>query len=117
MTGRAWPRWTPIEPDRRFNDGKCDPRAAFLAGTMGYAKRTGMGALYRLDPDGNVERLLGDVTISNGLAWSEDGRTFYYIDTPTRRVDAFDYDPPPAGSPVGVRGSCCPTTSRAPRTA
>jgi sugar lactone lactonase YvrE len=91
-----WTRLAPVDadrPDRRFNDGKCDPAGRFLAGTMGYEKRPGMGALYRLDPDGTVERLLDDVTISNGLAWSEDGLTFYYIDTPTRRVDASDYDP------------------------
>ncbi len=92
----AWTRLAPVDadrPDLRFNDGKCDPAGRFLAGTMGYEKRPGMGALYRLDPDGTVERLLDDVTISNGLAWSGDGRTLYYIDTPTRRVDAFDYNP------------------------
>jgi sugar lactone lactonase YvrE len=91
----AWTPLAPVDadrPERRFNDGKCDPAGRFLAGTMGYEKRPGMGAVYRLDPDGTVERVLDDVTISNGLAWTEDGRTLYYIDTPTRRVDAFDYD-------------------------
>lgn len=90
-----WIRHRPVEadrPDLRFNDGKCDPAGRFLAGSMAYDKRTGAGGLYRLDPDGTVEQLLTDVTISNGLAWSPDGGTLFYIDTPLQRVDAFDYD-------------------------
>jgi sugar lactone lactonase YvrE len=76
----------------RFNDGACDPVGRFLAGTMAYDYAPGAAALYRLDPDLRVSRLLGDVTISNGLGWSPDGGTMYYVDTPTRRIDAFDYD-------------------------
>jgi sugar lactone lactonase YvrE len=76
----------------RFNDGKCDPAGRFLAGTMAYDKAPGAGSLYRLDPDGSVTRLLGGVTISNGLAWAGDGATVYYIDSPAQRIDAFDYD-------------------------
>jgi sugar lactone lactonase YvrE len=99
-----WRRYRPVEadqPDLRFNDGKCDPSGRFLAGSMAYDKHTGAGALYRLDPDGAVEQLLGDVTISNGLAWAPDGRTFYYVDTPLRRIDVFAYDP--ATGRVGER--------------
>jgi sugar lactone lactonase YvrE len=76
----------------RFNDGACDPAGRFLAGTMAYDFRPGAGALYRLDADLRVTRLLEDVTISNGLGWSPDGETMYYVDTPSRRIDAFDYD-------------------------
>ena len=68
-----WTRYRPVEadrPDLRFNDGKCDPSGRFLAGSMAYDKRDGAGGLYRLDPDGTVEQLLDDVTISNGLAWT-----------------------------------------------
>lgn len=76
----------------RFNDGACDPAGRFLAGTMAYDFAPRAAALYRLDADLGVTRLLDDVTISNGLGWSADGGTMYYVDTPTRRIDAFDYD-------------------------
>lgn len=78
--------------DNRFNDGKCDPAGRFWAGTMSMSGREQAGALYRLDPDGRVSRMLEKVGISNGLAWSGDGSTMYFIDTPTRCVRAFDYD-------------------------
>jgi len=79
-------------PDQRMNDGKCDPAGRFWAGTMALDKRPGAGALYRLDPDGRVHRILDGVSISNGLDWSDDGRLMYYVDTPTRSIDVFDFD-------------------------
>jgi sugar lactone lactonase YvrE len=80
-------------PENRMNDGACDAVGRFWAGTMALDTRPGAGSLYRLDPDGRVTRVLTDVTISNGLDWSLDGRTMYYVDSPTRRIDRFDYDP------------------------
>ena len=80
-------------PRARFNEGKCDPAGRFLAGTMAYDETAGAGSVYRLDPDLAVTKLLDGVTISNGLAWTADGATMYYIDSPTQGVDAFDYDP------------------------
>lgn len=81
-----------IEPaTNRFNDGKCDPAGRFLAGTMNRDEESSTGALYSFDGQ-TVTHLLDGVRISNGLAWSPDHRTFYYIDTPTREVKAFDYD-------------------------
>jgi len=80
------------DPTTRFNDGRCDPRGRFWAGTMAYDERAAAGALYRLDPDGRVERVLDGLTISNGLDWSPDGRLLYFIDTATGGIDAFDYD-------------------------
>lgn len=83
--------WT--DPGIRMNEGGCDPDGRFYGGSMSYDAIPGAGSVYRLDPDGTVTTVLTGVTISNGLTWSPDGATAYYIDTPTQRVDAFDYDP------------------------
>ncbi len=76
----------------RFNDGKCSPSGQFIAGTMDNNEVEKTGSLYSLDQNGNVRILLSDLGISNGLTWSPDNKVFYFIDTPTRSVTAFDYD-------------------------
>jgi len=80
------------QPELRFNDGKCDPAGRFWAGTMPIASRDPIGSLYCLYPDLHVERKVTEVSCSNGIAWSLDHKTMYYIDTPLCRVDAFDFD-------------------------
>ena len=80
------------KPNNRFNDGKCDPVGRFWAGTMSVEGEEKAGSLYVLHPDLTVTIALREVTTSNGIVWSVDHRTMYYIDSPTRRVDAFDYD-------------------------
>lgn len=80
----------------RLNDGACDPTGRLYAGTMHLETDSGRGALYRFEQrsaDGwHAERIIAGVTISNGLAWNAETGTMYYIDTPTRRIDAFDWD-------------------------
>jgi sugar lactone lactonase YvrE len=76
----------------RVNDGKVDPRGRFAAGTMGHSDPSALGALYMLEPNGNVTVILEEVGISNGLAWSADGTTLYYNDTRRHSVDSFDVD-------------------------
>jgi sugar lactone lactonase YvrE len=76
----------------RFNDGRCDRQGRFFAGTMNEHRDASTAALYRLDPNFKFSKVLDGMTISNGLAWSPDGRTMYHADTPTRIVLAFDYD-------------------------
>lgn len=83
--------WT--DPGVRMNDGGAAPDGSFYCGSMGYDQRTGAGSLYRLAPDGTVTVELTDVTISNGLEWSPDGSLAYYNDTPTGRIDVFDWAP------------------------
>lgn len=80
--------WT--DPTVRMNDGGCDTAGRFYCGSMGYDSRPGAGALHRLDPDGSTHTVLTGVTISNGLAFTADGTTAYYVDTGTGRIDAFD---------------------------
>ena len=76
----------------RFNDGKCDPAGRFLAGTMDMGEKNPSGNLYSLEAGKQPRKLLDGIRISNGLAWSPDHKIFYYIDTPTRQVRAYDYD-------------------------
>ncbi|KAJ1519571.1 hypothetical protein ONE63_004846 [Megalurothrips usitatus] len=113
-------RWPPVvlaaveqdKPGNRFNDGNVDSRGRVWAGTMGPEPVVGhveddQAALYRVTPhaDGSparrdplsphsadVDTVLAPVSISNGLLWSLDETLMYYIDTPTRRVDVFDFD-------------------------
>ena len=88
--------WRPsgMLADVRFNDGVCDPVGRFWAGTVAADRRAGAGALYRLDPSGEISVVLDGVTESNGLGWSPDGGTFYYIDSgePAPRIRAFPCD-------------------------
>ncbi len=79
-------------PGNRYNDGKCDPAGRFWVGTMALDEQPGAGSLYMLNSDLTTELKVEGVSISNGLAWSADQRTLYYIDSPTRRVQAFDFD-------------------------
>lgn len=81
--------------DTRFNDGYVDPRGRLWAGTMSLVKAPAEGALYRIEmsPVPQVTRVLEGVTTSNGIDWSGDGRLMYYVDTGTRRIDVFDFDP------------------------
>ncbi|HET7525862.1 MAG TPA: SMP-30/gluconolactonase/LRE family protein [Burkholderiaceae bacterium] len=81
----------PYDPAcERFNDGKADPTGRFWVGTM-FEPRTPHAALYRF-ADGRCERIAGDITTSNGLAWSPDGGTLYWSDTRAHVVRAFDVD-------------------------
>ncbi len=82
----------PHLPGNRLNDGKCDPSGRFLFGSMDIAEKQSSGALYSYQPDGTLRTLITGVRISNGMAWSPDYGTFYYIDTPTGVVMAYDYD-------------------------
>ncbi|XP_058974894.1 regucalcin-like isoform X2 [Musca domestica] len=81
--------------DNRFNDGKCDPQGRLFAGTMKYVGdefEHRYGELYKYEKGGKVEVVKSDVGISNGLAWNEKTKKFYYIDTTDYEVKEYDYD-------------------------
>jgi sugar lactone lactonase YvrE len=80
-------------PGNRMNDGACDARGRCFAGTMAFDKTPGAGALYRLDPDLSVHRILDGIGISNGIGWSPDGERMYHVDTLIGGVDEYAYDP------------------------
>lgn len=73
----------------RFNDGKCDPNGRLWIGTMGEHQSA---ALYRLDADHSLHTMQTGITNSNGILWSGDKKTMYYIDTPTYKVTAYDFN-------------------------
>jgi sugar lactone lactonase YvrE len=80
----------PHGPALRSNDGACDAAGRFWIGTMGLDQTPGAGALYRYD--GRLQRVLDEVTLSNGIGWSRDDTLMYYIDSPVQRVDLFDFE-------------------------
>lgn len=91
-------------PGRRGNDAAVAPDGALWAGTMAYDERSGGGDLKRLTGAGAAATVLPEVTVSNGIGWSPDGRFMYYNDTPTRRIDVFDVPSPEDGDGAAVSG-------------
>jgi sugar lactone lactonase YvrE len=76
----------------RLNDGKCDSAGRLWLGSTAYDEKTAVARLYCLNTNGDPVSVLAGVTISNGLDWSLDGRHMYYIDSPLKRIDVFDFD-------------------------
>ncbi|MAL59034.1 MAG: regucalcin [Flavobacteriaceae bacterium] len=79
-------------PENRFNDGKCDPNGNLWVGSMHLAEKEPNAKLYKVTPNGTATAMLDSITISNGIVWTKDAKTMYYIDTPTVKIRAFDYD-------------------------
>lgn len=83
----------PYDPAKeRFNDGKADAQGRFWVGTIYEPREPALAALYRYD-QGELLKMAGDITVSNGLAWSPDGTTLYWSDTTSHTVFALDADP------------------------
>ncbi|MFH5833990.1 SMP-30/gluconolactonase/LRE family protein [Halalkalibaculum sp. DA384] len=79
-------------PNHRFNDGKCDPRGRFWAGTLSYDQQQGAGSLYMLNSNLSIDLKLRRLTIPNGMAWDTGLEAFYFIDSPDRTIYSFDFD-------------------------
>jgi L-arabinonolactonase len=93
----VWLDWFALEPEgngNRLNDGRSDPAGRFWVGSMFVPTSAGRfnGALYRVSGAGTAVTVRTGVGVANGLAFSPDGRTMYFADTPRRLVWAFDYD-------------------------
>jgi sugar lactone lactonase YvrE len=78
--------------ENRANDGKCDPQGRLWQGTMELNCASGAGALYCIEANGKVQKALSGLGISNGMAWSLDGRRFYFIDSPTYKVVCYHFE-------------------------
>lgn len=76
----------------RFNDGKVGPDGAFWIGTMDKTCAPKAGNFFRVAPALQSELILPNTSVSNGMAWTSDKKTFYYIDSPTFEIRAFNFD-------------------------
>jgi sugar lactone lactonase YvrE len=88
-------RLAAVEDDRphnRFNDCRCDPQGRLWAGTMSKVREPGAAALYRLTPGQEIEKVVAETTLSNGMGWSPSSELMYFIDSTTQRIDVFDFD-------------------------
>ena len=83
----------PDLPDNRFNDGKCDGAGRFWAGTMDDGQKSATGSLYRVDADRRWHRMDSGYGVTNGPAFSPDGRTLYHTDSAAGTIFAFDAAP------------------------
>jgi sugar lactone lactonase YvrE len=83
----------PAREGVRFNDAGVDPAGRVWVGSMHMGETEPVGQLLRLDHGGVLTVVVDGITVSNGLGWSPDGSRMYYVDSPVRRVDVFDYDP------------------------
>lgn len=90
--GELLPVASEVSPRARTNDGAVDPAGRYFVGTVAPDDAPGTGALYRLDPDLSLHELARGLHISNGLDWSLDARTMFYVDSLAHSLDAFDYD-------------------------
>lgn len=87
--------------DNRLNDGRVDRWGRLWVGTMDNQLHRPNGGLYRVSPNGDVERLFGDVIVSNGIAISPDNRRFHFTDT--RRYQSFVFDMDPQNGDISNR--------------
>ena len=79
----------------RINDAKVDPFGGIVFGTYNEhpdrQNRKPIASLYRLAPDLSLTQLLSNITVSNGIAFSQEENIMYFADTPTARIQKFEY--------------------------
>lgn len=92
-TLKKWVELPEYDPEIRTNDGFCDIHGNLWIGTMALSELPNLGKLYMLDNDNQWHLMLDKTSISNGIRCAPDGRTYYYIDTPTQLIRKFEFDP------------------------
>ncbi len=92
-TGRIRQYSVPVHPrsSYRFNDGACDPQGRFVTGLMDEAPSGKTGALFRFDAELNDDVIHDGLALPNGLAWSADGRSLFFVDSVERRIYRAEY--------------------------
>jgi gluconolactonase len=96
----------------RWNDAKVAPNGDLFLGSMAYSAAPKMGAIYRMrleNDEYTLKKMVSGTTISNGLAWSLDGKQMFYIDTPTLKIESFDFN----DGELSNRQTCWQTRSAA----
>ena len=92
LEGNYSPFHSFLQDDMRMNDGKVDPAGRFWAGSMALSFEKDRGSLYVLETDNSYQKVLDNITLSNGMGWSPDARYFYYIDSIPGVLKRFEYD-------------------------
>jgi len=82
----------PGTPPLRCNDAKCDPAGRAWVGTVAADLQPGLGALHRIDPGPRVTTVVTGLTVANGLGWSPDARTMWFVDSADPRLLGYEYD-------------------------
>ncbi len=101
----------PDRPEHCLNDGKVGPDGAFWVGSLEDApERSPVGSLYRISADRRCRRISTGYRVSNGLAWSADGRAMFHSDSRGPTIDRWDFDP--ATGMVGSRTAIRTLTDR-----
>lgn len=82
----------PEPSGNRSNDGKCDPAGRFWLGTMSMKQLPHQGNVYSIESGRKIKLKIPGTTIANGIVWTKDKRTMYFIDSSTNCIQQFDYD-------------------------
>lgn len=78
-------------PNNRFNDGKCDAKGRFWAGTMEFNPNSPNGSLYKLDNEQKASKMASEIIIANGLAWNKDQTKMYHVDSGKNEVHEYEF--------------------------
>ena len=81
--------------ETRINDAKVDPYGGIVFGTYNEdpdkLNRKPIANLYRLAPDLSLTKILSNITVSNGIAFSRKKNIMFFADTPTGLIQKFEY--------------------------